>query len=138
MWAIKGRIVYSRLNYYKVKITENSGAEWNEIVRETVWKIDKKALIKQILSFYYFFLIIAYTNFYPGYPDIFSRKFYLKNSKNIYGMNEWRAIILCQYGYRLLHHFQLNSMLFPQRKCLFLSSPLMTKINQCFRLHTQS
>ena len=57
----------TKLNYYKVKITENSGTEWDEIVRETVWKIDKKALKKVILSFYNFFLIIAYTNFYPGY-----------------------------------------------------------------------
>ena len=48
----KGNVSYqrmnlcSRLNYYKVKITENSGTEWNEIARETVWKIDKKALKK--------------------------------------------------------------------------------------------
>ena len=34
MWAIKGRIVYSRLNYSKVKITENSGTEWDKIAWE--------------------------------------------------------------------------------------------------------
>ena len=38
----QGQIVYSMLNYCKVKITENSGTEWNEIAKETVWKIDKK------------------------------------------------------------------------------------------------
>ena len=46
MWAIKGRIVYSRLNYFKVKIRDNSGTEWDEIARDIVWKIDKKALKK--------------------------------------------------------------------------------------------
>ena len=34
MWAIKGLTVYSRLNYYKVKIRENSGTEWDEIERD--------------------------------------------------------------------------------------------------------
>ena len=35
-------------------ITENIGTEWDEIDRETVGKIDKKAK-KVILSFYIFF-----------------------------------------------------------------------------------
>ena len=43
MWAIKEWIVYSRLNYFKVKIIEYSWTEWDEIARETVWNIDKKA-----------------------------------------------------------------------------------------------
>ena len=38
----QGQIVYKKLNYYKVEITENSRIEWNEIAREIVWKIDKK------------------------------------------------------------------------------------------------
>ena len=42
--AIKGRIVCSRLNYFKVKITEGSRTEWDKIAWETVWRIDKKAL----------------------------------------------------------------------------------------------
>ena len=54
MWAFKGRIVYSRLNYCKVKITENSGTEWDEIALETVWKIDKKALKKIMFIFIIF------------------------------------------------------------------------------------
>ena len=55
MWAIKERIVYSRLNYYKVKITENTGTGWDKIVWETVWKIDKKASKKSNSYFYNFF-----------------------------------------------------------------------------------
>ena len=47
--TIKGRIVYSRLDYCKVKITESSGIEWDEIARDTVKKIDKKAFKKVIL-----------------------------------------------------------------------------------------
>ena len=57
--AIKRQIVYSRLNYYKVKITENKGTEWDEIVRETVRKIDKKALKKSNSYSYKFFLIVV-------------------------------------------------------------------------------
>ena len=34
--AIKGLIVYSRLNYCKVKITECSGTEWDKITRESL------------------------------------------------------------------------------------------------------
>ena len=34
--AIKGLIVYSRLNYFKVKITECSGTEWDKITRESL------------------------------------------------------------------------------------------------------
>ena len=34
--AIKGPIVYSRLNYCKVKITEYSGIEWDKITRESL------------------------------------------------------------------------------------------------------
>ena len=34
--AIKGLIVYSRLNYCKVKITEFSGTEWDKITRESL------------------------------------------------------------------------------------------------------
>ena len=35
-----------KVNYCKVKITENSGKEWDEIARETVGKVNKKALKK--------------------------------------------------------------------------------------------
>ena len=52
--GLKGQIVYSRLNYCKVKISENSGTEWDEIDRETVWKIGNKALKKIIHSFLFF------------------------------------------------------------------------------------
>ena len=62
MWAIKGRIAYPRLSYCKVKNTENSGTEWDEITLETVWKIDRKAL-KVILSFNDFFQIIVFKTF---------------------------------------------------------------------------
>ena len=59
MWkgnvTIKGLIVYFRLNYFKVKITENSGTKWDKITRETVWKIDKKVLKKSNSYFYNFF-----------------------------------------------------------------------------------
>ena len=34
--AIKWLIVYSRLNYFKVKITEFSGTEWDKITRESL------------------------------------------------------------------------------------------------------
>ena len=34
--AIKGLIVYSRLNYCKVKITEFSGTEWYKITKESL------------------------------------------------------------------------------------------------------
>ena len=34
--AIKGLIVYSRLNYFKVKITESLGSEWDKITRESL------------------------------------------------------------------------------------------------------
>ena len=34
--AIKGLIVYSKLNYCKVKITECSGTEWDKITRESL------------------------------------------------------------------------------------------------------
>ena len=34
--SIKGLIVYSRLNYCKVKITESSETEWNKITRESL------------------------------------------------------------------------------------------------------
>ena len=79
MWAIKGRIAYSRLSYFKVKIIENSGTEWDEIALETVWKIDKKAL-KVILSFNDFFQIIVFIHFYPGYPEyIFGKILFKKN-----------------------------------------------------------
>ena len=64
--TIKEKIVYSRLNYCKVNITKNSGTEWDKIARETVWKIDKKASKKSNSYFYNFFLIIVFTNFYPG------------------------------------------------------------------------
>ena len=33
---IKGLIVYSRLNYCKVKITKCSGTEWDKITRESL------------------------------------------------------------------------------------------------------
>ena len=61
---IKGRIAYSR--YCKVKITENSRTEWDEITRVTVWKIDKKALRKSNSYFYNFFSDNCFTNIYPG------------------------------------------------------------------------
>ena len=47
MCTFKGQFIYSRLKYCKVKITENSGTEWDEIAQETVYKIDKKALKKR-------------------------------------------------------------------------------------------
>ena len=34
--AIKGLIVYSRFNYFKVKITKCSGTEWDKITRESL------------------------------------------------------------------------------------------------------
>ena len=34
--AIKGLIVYSMLNYCKIKITECSGTEWDKITRESL------------------------------------------------------------------------------------------------------
>ena len=46
MWVIKEQIVYSMLNYCKVKIIEYSEKEWDEVDWRTVWKIDKKALKK--------------------------------------------------------------------------------------------
>ena len=42
--AIKGLIVYSRLNYCKVKIIESSGTEWDKITRESLK--DKQESIK--------------------------------------------------------------------------------------------
>ena len=42
--AIKGLIVYSRLNYCKVKITESSGTEWDKITRESLE--DKQEILK--------------------------------------------------------------------------------------------
>ena len=42
--AIKGLIVYLRLNYCKVKITECSGTEWDKIARESLE--DKQECLK--------------------------------------------------------------------------------------------
>ena len=42
--AFKGLIVYSRLNYCKVKITECSGTEWDKITREILE--DRKESLK--------------------------------------------------------------------------------------------
>ena len=55
MWLSKDGLYIQGWKNFKVKITENSGTEWDEIARETVWKIDKKALKKSNSYFYKFF-----------------------------------------------------------------------------------
>ena len=44
--AIKELIVYSRLNYCKVKITESSGTEWDKIIRESFKDIQESLKVK--------------------------------------------------------------------------------------------
>ena len=46
MWLSTDCLYIIQVELLKVKITENSGIEWDEIARDTVWKIDKKALKK--------------------------------------------------------------------------------------------
>ena len=83
---IKRLIVYSRLNYCKVKITEGSWTEWDKITRESLEEREESIKLSNS-NFYKFFLIIVFTNFDFGYPDIFSGNFYKKKSKNISGIS---------------------------------------------------